>query len=121
MEACAFDFDNGHCTLQLTDNEGITHAINAGAGKWIRGETTIPGPNLVPFHEANAEILIPTKIASAYGWIGEDSLEIEVRYIETAHHYTYAFGFFEDELAMRRSVSFGRPDQSITLTGVKKP
>lgn len=107
VSGCTFSFIDKSCLFIVTDTAETKHTIELGKGEWIEGETMIPGPNLVPFYGANVGILLPAKIASAYSWKGNDTLELTVRYIESPHSVYYTFAFDGSDVTMQRSASVG--------------
>jgi CubicO group peptidase (beta-lactamase class C family) len=107
MASCSFSFDQGVCQVTFTDSTGKGYAVVLGAGEWVTGEIMLPGPNLVPFYEANASVLLPAKIAAAYSWQGGDALELTVRYIESPHTVHYTFRFNGEMVSMKKEASMG--------------
>ncbi|MCB0131808.1 MAG: serine hydrolase [Caldilineaceae bacterium] len=95
------------CTLMLEDASG-THALHAGFGIWRESTTT--------FYGGPDAISSPT--VGSFAWSGDDTLTLQVRYIETPHSLTVTCRFVDDtlEMGMRLNVSFG-PVELPTLTG----
>ncbi len=107
VSGCTFNFIDKCCLCLITDTAGAEHTIELGMGEWIEGETMIPGPNLIPFYETNADVLLPARIASACSWKGMDTLALTVRYIESPHSTYYTFAFHGEKVTLQRSASMG--------------
>jgi len=119
FSGCSFDLEGNQLFLTLTDASGATHTIAAGAGDWVKGETMLPGPNLVPFYPPNDQVLLPAKIASVYQWQEDNRLEIITRYIESAHTVFYMFGFDGDSLTFQRGATMGLMRGVLPQQGIK--
>ncbi len=86
------EFKDGMCRLNLS-TDSVQHSIDFGYGKWVRGETTKYGPYLVAGARANRSGLTPFKTEGAYSWIGENMIELKLRYIESPHTETIQIAF----------------------------
>jgi hypothetical protein len=60
-----------------------TYRLIFGSGKWIKDETDRVGPNLFTFAQNQQVGLAPFKIAGSYAWIDENTIELQLRYIES--------------------------------------
>lgn len=106
-ESWIFGFDGDKCYVTQTSADGARHLIALGAGHWEMGQTSIPGPNLLPFYPANEDILLPAVIASAFSWEDDNSLKLTIRYIESPHTAYYTFRFGDQEVTMKKTASMG--------------
>jgi len=84
IETLSFYFmeDMCHVTLKADSTDFL---LTFGAGNWITGETTKPGPNLFGLARAHFTGLPPSKVAGSYGWKDDNTLELVLRYIESPH------------------------------------
>ncbi len=92
LENIGFEFKNDVCYLSLK-TDSATHHLAFGSGKWEIGETTKFGPYLVAGARANRVGLAPFKVAGAYTWTNEKTLELTLRYIESPHTETIICSF----------------------------
>jgi hypothetical protein len=84
LENLSFSFmeDICHVTLNADKKE---YLFTFGAGKWISGETTLPGPNLLGLAKGHNVGLPPEKVAGCFTWKDDNTLELVLRYIESPH------------------------------------
>jgi hypothetical protein len=84
FESLSFRFmeDMCHVTIKSgnTDNN-----LTFGAGKWIGGETSLSGPNLLKLAKAHNAGFPPEKVFGCFTWKDENTLELVLRYIESPH------------------------------------
>lgn len=80
----SLDFQDGICLLNLVQGAGF-HKLIFGSGKWILDETDRMGPNLFTFAQNQQVGLTPFKIAGSYAWIDQNTIELQLRYIESPH------------------------------------
>lgn len=115
----SFIFDkNGSCiTIFKTDQ--IEEAIHFGEGKWVIGETSMPVPNLLPQPDDNMEDLLPFIVAGAYRWIEANTLELNLRYIESPHTEYYTFIFEENVVTLKEGNSRNRNRNPLITKGNK--
>jgi CubicO group peptidase (beta-lactamase class C family) len=71
-----------------------------GSGKWITGETTLRGPNLLLQAKAHFVGLPPAKVAGSFGWKDENTLEMVLRYIESPHTETITCKFDKNNVSV---------------------
>lgn len=84
LEIIKFQFLNNSCNVVLTINS-VPYNLSFGSQKWITGETTLHGPNLLSLAKAHFVGLPPALIAGTYSWKDENTLELVLRYIESPH------------------------------------
>ena len=84
--------DNDICTLNLK-TDTASYDISFGSGSWQQGETTLHGPNLFTRSTNNLNGLPPFKIAGAYTWNDDQSLELTLRYLNMhTRRFIFRFG-----------------------------
>ncbi len=97
IETINFQFVDNTCKVLMkisTEN----YSFNFGAGKWITGETTLRGPNLLLQAKAHYVGLPPAKVAGSFGWKDENTLELILRYIESPHTETITCKFDKNKV-----------------------
>lgn len=115
LKSVSFKFYGGRCEATF-EYHNATHLIPMGAGAWVFSETTKPGPNFVAGAKDTLKGLPPFKIAAAYGWKDNKTLELTLRYIESPHTETILAIFDGEDLALTyRSPHPGQ--SSFTLSG----
>jgi len=67
-------------TIDHTDYQFIF-----GAGKWIGGETTKPGPDLFRSARSHLAGLPPNRVLGFYCWKDANTVELGLHYIESPH------------------------------------
>jgi len=114
MESINFHFmeDMCHITLKIDKTD---YSLAFGAGKWITGETTKRGPNLLRLVRAHYEGLPPSIVAAGYGWKDENTLDLVLRYTESPHTETISCKFDKDKVTATLSYSndFGGVQEAI--------
>jgi CubicO group peptidase (beta-lactamase class C family) len=68
--------------------DSASYNLSFGSGKWITGETTLHGPNLLLQAKAHFVGLPPAKVAGSYTWENENTLDLVLRFIESPHTET---------------------------------
>lgn len=105
----SFAIDGKDCTFTITDAAG-SHPIVCGLGEWRSGTSDL---STVPLKLVATAVPGETtsKIAAAAAWSAEDTLQLQWRFIETAHYDTATCRFKEDgvELEFRRSLAVINP------------
>jgi CubicO group peptidase (beta-lactamase class C family) len=116
IESMSFGFSAGICHLDLKREGSMMH-LDLGAGKWIKGETMFPSPNVVGPQIA---ALAPFRVAGSYDWKDEHTLELVLRYIESPHTETILCHFEGNKvgISIARSMNFG--SKRSALEGVNK-
>jgi hypothetical protein len=88
-------FTDQICQLNLK-TESASYDLSFASGGWHLGETTMHGPNIFSRATGNLEGLAPFKIAGAYTWKDDKSLELTLRYIDCMHTERFSFIFTDD-------------------------
>jgi CubicO group peptidase (beta-lactamase class C family) len=92
MKSIRFAFSGDTCMMNLAFDT-MACDITFGEGKWIRGVTTMKGPNLLFTAKNHFAGLPPAKIAGSYGWKDKNTLVMVLRYIESPHTETITCHF----------------------------
>jgi len=98
-------FENEKCLATFTLANEKTYVFNFGSGIWELGETNKPGTNLLPQPDENLINILPFKVAGAFSWIDENTLELALRYIESPHTEFYNFKFEGEIVSMKKRES----------------
>ena len=115
-------------TIQITDSichfimntNADTYNLYYGAGYWKTGKTNKPGPSLVSAAQENWAILSPYKIASNFYWKDDQTLVMEMRYIESPHSEITTCHFDGNKITIDIERSFDYGSKKTELTGVMK-
>lgn len=92
LEEVAFRFADTICYFSVKAG-GREYEFPLGNGHWEYGETSKPGPNLLLGALGHFAGLPPARIAGAFTWPDNKTLEVTVRYIESPHREIYQFVF----------------------------
>ena len=93
----SLQFTDDICQMNLKTESG-SYDLSFGAGKWKFGETTLHGPTIFPQAVNALNGLPPFKIAGAYAWTGDNTLELTLRY-RSMHIKKYVIHFKDDDEA----------------------
>ena len=77
----SLDFRGDICLLNLGAGDA-SFTIPLGHGAWVNSETGLSGPNII----SKPGALTSNKIAAAYTWTDDSTIEVIMRYIESPHH-----------------------------------
>ena len=92
---------DGDTWMVEMETAGQKHLIAAGRGGWIESETGLAGPNLI----SRPGGTMSHRIAAAYEWISDSTLDVTIRYIESPHHIRARCSFEGDTLIMNVRLS----------------
>jgi CubicO group peptidase (beta-lactamase class C family) len=119
IEKINFRMSDRICKITLTVNS-TAYNLSFGSGKWINGETSLPGPDLLLAAKAHFVGLPPSKVAGSFGWKDQNTLEIVLRYIESPHTETITCRFEKKNIGINFHYS-NMPDQVFPeLKGISK-
>ncbi|HNP24443.1 MAG TPA: serine hydrolase [Panacibacter sp.] len=118
IRGLAFDFDKGVCHFTLK-TDTATFNIDFTAGSWADGTTNKPAPSLTAAAKEQTAFLYPAKIAGAYTWKDDHTLELTLRYIESPHSQIITCSFNGNDVTvdMSNSLDFGSKKTTIKATG----
>jgi CubicO group peptidase (beta-lactamase class C family) len=85
LQSVSFDFPKGDSRVTFHEAKAA-YPVSCGAGRWVRGETGLPGtpPRLISGGASPRGT--PFKIATAGAWTDDRTFEFVMRYYETPHH-----------------------------------
>jgi CubicO group peptidase (beta-lactamase class C family) len=102
IQSISLEFRDDMCLLNMkTDTASFDFSF--ASGKWQIGETTKRGPSIFSQAKNNQNGLPPFKIAQAYTWLDDMTLELSLRYIENVSSEKIVIRF--DELG-KKKISF---------------
>jgi len=108
IQSMSLQFNDGLCLVNMkTDKD--EYNLTFAAGKLQFGETNLHGPGLFASSANSMTGLTPFKIAGAYTWNEDRSLELTLRYIDFAHSQKYIFRFGDNDKVLIDIVSGNLP------------
>ena len=113
------DIKDSTCHLVLNTTSD-TYNLFYGAGKWKSGQTNKPGPSLVSTFKENYALLSPYKVAGNFFWKDDQTLIMQLRYIESPHMETITLHTEGNKLTMDIDYSLNFGLNQTVLTGVQK-
>ena len=119
IEKILFRFMDNICQVSMIINSA-DYSFSFGSEKWITGETTLPGPNLLLRAKAHFVGLPPAKLAGSYGWKNGNTLELVLRYIESPHTETITCRFEKNKILVDFHYSNEPGNIQPEITGVVK-
>jgi hypothetical protein len=84
IESMNFTFADSVCKISLIIDSS-PYNFNFGSARWLTGQTTLPGPNLLLQAKAHFVGLPASKVTGCFNWKDEETLELILRYIESPH------------------------------------
>lgn len=116
-----FDITTSSSTYQLTiHTDSVPYKFSFDNGRWKNGTTGRKGPNLVYLAKGHFNELPAPLISGAYFWQDYNSLELDLRYIESPHTEKIIFHVEGTEVEIEIQNSFDRSRKTI-LKGKIKP
>ena len=97
-----------------------TYDLVYGAGFWKTGQTNKPGPYSVSDANENWAILSPYKVAGNFFWRNDQTLVMQMRYIESPHTEIFTCHFDGKQISIDIERSFDYGTKKTTMTGVQK-
>jgi Beta-lactamase len=113
------DIKDSICHLVLNTGSD-TYNLNFGAGKWKTGQTNKPGPLLNGTNKENFALQSPYKVTGNFYWKDDQTLVMQLRYLESPHMETYTLFMDGKKLNMDIAYSLEFGARSMTLTGTQK-
>ena len=118
----------GSITIQIKDsichfimNTGTdTYNLYYGAGFWKTAQTNKPGPSLFSYAKENYALLSPYKVAGNFYWKDDQTLTMEMRYLESPHTETITCHFDGKNISVDIEYSLDFGNKKTVLTGVLK-
>ncbi len=110
------------CLLNLkTDTASFDFSF--ASGRWQLGETTRHGPSIFAQAKNNQNGLPPFKIAQAYTWVDDQTLELTLRYIENVQSEKIVIKFDEigkGNILLDLKINNSRFNKALPLEGIMK-
>jgi hypothetical protein len=100
IDTLLFQFHADTCHVIMRGKQN-NYKLTFGADKWITGETSRRGPNLLLGAKAHFEGLPDPIVAGNYAWKDSNSVELVLRYIESPHRETITCSFDQDHIQVR--------------------
>ncbi len=120
IQSISLQFKDDLCLLNLkTDTASFDFAF--ASGRWQPGETTKHGPSIFAQAKYNQKGLPPFKIAQAYTWTDDNTLELSLRYIENVSSEKFVIKFNEigkKKILLDFKSNNSRFNRSLPLEGV---
>jgi CubicO group peptidase (beta-lactamase class C family) len=119
LKTLNFQFTDNICKVAMMVDT-VHYNFSLGSGKWITGETTLLGPDLLLAAKAHFVGLPPAKVAGSFGWKDENTLELVLRYIESPHTETITCRFDKNKVLVDFHYSNAPNSNQPELIGVVK-
>lgn len=116
LQSVAFVFDENNLELIFKAKTAI-HQIDFGSGEWEMGETMKPGPYLLQQAAASLTGISPFKVAGAYTWLDDSTLELTLRYIQSPHTEKIVCRFIGNRVEIESRNSFNPNTIQYELSG----
>jgi Beta-lactamase len=113
------DIKDSVCHLVLNTGSD-TYNLLYGAGKWKTGQTNKPGPTFFGALKENYALLSPYKVAGNFFWKDDQTLVMQMRYLESPHMETITLHTDGKKLTMNIEYSLFFGENITELTGVQK-
>ena len=99
VTAITVTFVRDRCVFNLVDATG-SHSVVCGIGRWIEGDTTLPGSKL--HHEYRPDVM---RVVAGGRWVDPKTLEMTWQFVETAFRDTATCRFDVNTMTFDRSVN----------------
>jgi CubicO group peptidase (beta-lactamase class C family) len=116
IEAVTFLFAENICQLEMQAGRDL-YNFSFGSGSWQYGQTSMPGPYLVSDAISNRVGLSPYQVAGSYYWQDNNTLILNLRYIESPHTETMICRFEDDKVSLEIQDSFFYGSGSLIIKG----
>ena len=120
IQSISLEFKDDMCLLNLkTDTASFDFSF--ASGRWQPGETTKHGPSIFAQAKNNQNGLPQFKLAQAYTWLDDKTLELTLRYIENVQSERIRIRF--DEIGKKKilfdlRINNSRFNRALPLEGV---
>jgi hypothetical protein len=94
-----FQFNDNICQVTM-GIDSSDYNFSFGSGRWITGETSMRGPNLLLNAKAHHTGLPADIVTGSFGWKDINTLELVLRYIESPHTETIDCKFDKDKISV---------------------
>nr|HPR73339.1 hypothetical protein [Bacteroidales bacterium] len=107
LQSITLQFDDDLCMTTLK-TDTASYDISFASGKWYKGETRRHAPSIFAIAQNSLGGLPPFKIAGAYSWIDDNTLELVLRYIDAMHTERIKINFDGSKVKVDIVSSIGR-------------
>ncbi len=110
LQSLTLQFKDDLCLVNIK-TDTASYDISFGSGKWFKGETTRHAPSIFATAQNSLGGLPPFKIAGAYFWLDNSTLDLVLRYIDAMHteKITLTFDKNKVKVDLANSIGRGRP------------
>ncbi len=119
IETFTVQIRDGICRLMMKTSTD-TYNLQYGSGNWKIGQTNKQMPTLLSGAKENFALLLPNKIAGSYYWKDDQTLVLELRYIESPHTETMTCHLDGTKISVDIESSFDFGSKKVVLNGVLK-
>lgn len=102
--------------IEIGTKDQKIHSIPLGLKQWKLSENHLIGPYSLRSVPANLETFAPFKVAGNYFWKDENTIEMNIRYIESPHHWKMTYRVQGDTLNLQVINSYA-PKTIINIVG----
>jgi hypothetical protein len=113
------DIKDSICHLVLNTGSD-TYNLYFGAGRWKTAQTNKPGPLISGEKKENYAILSPYKVAGNFYWKDDQTLVMQLRYLESPHMETFLLNMDGKKLLMDIAYSYNYGAKKMEMTGTQK-
>jgi len=117
LKSIEFEVEGGTIETTLTTDKG-KFELNFGAGTWKKGTTKKLGPYLARV-KGYFQGLPSSKVVGTYGWLEDNTLQLQLRYIESPHTETYNCKFNGDKITVEYAESQNFGNKKTIIEGQK--
>lgn len=119
IESLSLQIKDGHCRMMMKTTAD-TYNLNFGFGSWEIAQTNKPMATLFSSAKENYALFLPYKIAGSYYWTDQQTLLLQMRYIESPHREITTLHFDGNKLTVDFQNSFDNGSRKTVLSGILK-
>jgi hypothetical protein len=116
IDKITFNEKNNNYLLTIK-TENNSYPISFGKDKWAMGTTARFGPSLVGVVKHHFVGLPPSQVAGLYTWKDKNTLEMQLRYIDSPHSEKLIFHFDTNKVSVDYFQSFDFNTKKLVLEG----
>jgi CubicO group peptidase (beta-lactamase class C family) len=116
IKSMTLQFKDELCLLNI-NTDTASYNLSFGAGNWQLGETIMHGPSIFARAFNNLNGLPPFKVAGAYTWKEDQSLELTLRYIDSLHTLRMIFHFEDNKVRVDFNESIAPGNRFTSIEG----
>ena len=119
ISSVVLDIKDSVCHLVLNTGSD-TYNLYFGAGKWKTAQTNKPGPLFNGDKKENYALQSPYRVAGNFYWKDDQTLVMQLRYLESPHTETFTMNMAGKKLTMDIGYSFYFGAKIMEMTGTQK-